>query len=165
MAAEEYPTLIIPAKTKARKIRPGPVQRWTCTEPCKVGGYFTQTTIDGHAFNRHPSRTSAGTNVSRPLTREARKSIAAPTNDSLVRRASFSSCCSLHVSYCTSIHLTLNLRMAGEQMVPTYVVVFKEAEHLQLPKDALGRHQRLEHIRHFLEGHAFAITRISHRPE
>ena len=129
------------------------------------GRLFHTTTIDGHAFNRHPSRTSAGTNVSRPLTREARKSIAAPTNDSLVGRASFSSCCSLHVSYCTSIHLTLNLRMAGEQMVPTYVVVFKEAEHLQLPKDALGRHQRLEHIRHFLEGHAFAITRISHRPE
>ena len=42
----------------------------------------------------------------------------------------------------------------------THVIVFEEAQHFQLSKDALGRHQRLEHIGHLLQSDAFTIARI-----
>ena len=46
----------------------------------------------------------------------------------------------------------------------TYVVVFEEAEHAQLPEDPLAGHQVLEHVGHLLQRHLAAVARVRDRP-
>ena len=61
----------------------------------------------------------------------------------------------------TDFQTRLGLELGGWT---TYVVVFKETQHLQLAEYSLGRHQRLEHVGHLLQSHALAVSRIRDRP-
>ena len=46
----------------------------------------------------------------------------------------------------------------------TYVFVFEETEHLQLPEDSFAAHEALKDIRQFFQGHSPTIPRICHCP-
>lgn len=46
----------------------------------------------------------------------------------------------------------------------TYVFVFEETEHLQLPEDSFAAHEALKDIRQFFQGHSPTIPRICHGP-
>lgn len=48
--------------------------------------------------------------------------------------------------------------------VSSYIVVFEEAEHPQLPEDPLAGHEILEDIGHLLQGHLAAVPGVSDRP-
>lgn len=46
----------------------------------------------------------------------------------------------------------------------SYIVVFEEAEHPQLPEDPLAGHEVLEDVGHLLQGHLAAVPGVSDRP-
>lgn len=46
----------------------------------------------------------------------------------------------------------------------TYVFVFEEAEHLQLPEDPFATHEALKDVRQFLQGHSPTVPWIRYRP-
>ena len=46
----------------------------------------------------------------------------------------------------------------------TYVFVFEEAEHFQLPEDSFATHEALKDVRQFFQGHSSTVPRIRHRP-